>query len=185
MKVKRVSRYHPLLATLHWVLAALIIGEWALGFFGLAARSNSDPRQISILQAHMLDADSRLDGFALHPPHVPSRPAHATIGNPLLDRLAPVIHYGFYVLVLLMVGTGFAVIAGLGEIVFGPSGAPLPPTLMIYPTFAAHAVVATLLVGFLVLHVLAAFHHQLIRRDELFQRMSLGRRASGAATPAE
>jgi len=89
-----------------------------------------------------------------------SRPADATTGYPLLDRIAPISHYGFYVLVLMMVGTGFAtaIIAGLGEIVFGSSGARLPPTLMTYPAFVAHIFFAMLLSGLVVLHVLAAFY---------------------------
>jgi len=41
-------------------------------------------------------------------------------------------------LIFLIVGTGFAtaIIAGLGEIVFGHSGVPLPASLMIYPTLS-------------------------------------------------
>jgi cytochrome b561 len=35
--MKSVSRYHPLLVTLHWVLAFLIVATLSLGFFGLAA----------------------------------------------------------------------------------------------------------------------------------------------------
>jgi cytochrome b561 len=31
--MKQISRYHPLLVTLHWVLAVLIIAELPLGFF--------------------------------------------------------------------------------------------------------------------------------------------------------
>ena len=77
-----------------------------------------------------------------------------------------------------MAGTGFAtaILAGLGEIVFGPSGAPLPPTLMIYPTRVAHGTIAAILVGFIVLHVLAAIYHQFVRKDGLFGRMFIGRR---------
>jgi len=114
-----------------------------------------------------------------------SRPAAATTGHPLLDRIAPISHYGSYVLVLLIVGTGFAtaIPAGLGEIVFGPSGAPLPPTLMIYPTFVAHVFSATLLVGFIVLHVLGAFYHQFVRNDGLFRRMFFGRQVSDPSAP--
>ena len=41
--MQQVSRYDPLLVTLHWVLAVLIIAELTLGFFGLAVMPNSDP----------------------------------------------------------------------------------------------------------------------------------------------
>jgi cytochrome b561 len=110
-----------------------------------------------------------------------SRPAGATTGYPLLDRVAPITHYGFYVLVLLMAGTGYttAILAGLPEIVFGGSGAPLPSTFMIYPTFVAHGSIAALLAGFIILHVLAALYHQFVRKDGLFRRMFFGRREAG------
>ena len=103
-----------------------------------------------------------------------------TTGYPLLDRIAPISHDGFYVLVLLMVGGGFttAILAGLPAIVLGGSGAPLPPTFKIYPSFLAHGYIATILAGFIVLHVLAAFYHQFVRRDRLFARMFYGHRAS-------
>ena len=51
--MKRVSRYHPLLVTLHWALALLIIAALALGFFGLAATPNSDLQKIGVLRLHM------------------------------------------------------------------------------------------------------------------------------------
>ena len=94
------------------------------------------------------------------------------------NRLAPIVHYGFYVLVVLMAGTGFAtaLAAGLPDIVFAGSGAPLPKSFAAYPTFQAHFWLASVLVGFIVLHVLAALHHQLVQRDGLLRRMGFGRR---------
>jgi cytochrome b561 len=116
-----------------------------------------------------------------------SRPADVATGYPLLDRIAPISHDGFYVLVVLMVGTGFAtaILSGLNIIVFGPSGAALPPTLMIYPTFVAHGYLATLLVGLIILHVLAAFYHQFVREDGLFRRMFFGRCVSNPSLSAK
>jgi len=113
-----------------------------------------------------------------------SRPASATTGYALLDQIAPITHYGFYVLVLLMVGSGFttAILAGLPAIVFGGSGAPLPPTFKIYPSFLAHGYIATMLASFIVLHVLAALYHQFVMKDELFRRMFVGRRVQNPST---
>jgi cytochrome b561 len=79
---------------------------------------------------------------------------------------------------VLMVGTGFAtgLAAGLPEIVFAGSGAPLPQSFAAYPSFQAHFWLATLLLGFIILHVGAALHHQFVRRDGLLRRMGFGRR---------
>jgi cytochrome b561 len=73
--------------------------------------------------------------------------------------------------------------------VFAGSGAPLPPTFAVYPTWVAHGYIAALLVGFITLHVLAALYHQFVRRDGLFRRMFFGRRVprpvSSLSAPAE
>ncbi len=178
--MKPVSRYHPLLVTLHWLLAVLIIAALTIGFFFLAAMPNSDPRKIGILLLHMAAGMLILVlmGIRFIVRLRTARPASATTGYPLLDRLAPISHYGFYLLVLLMVATGYAtaILAGLNRIVFQGSGDPLPPSFTIYPTFVAHALLATVLAGAIVLHTLAACYHQLVRKDGLLRRMLFGRR---------
>src|SRR6266850_709039 len=101
--MKQMSRYHPLVVTLHWVLAVLIVAALAIGFFGLAPTSNSDPQKIGVLRVHMAGGMLILVlmGIRFVVRRWTSRPADATTGYPLLDRIAPISHYGFYVLVLL------------------------------------------------------------------------------------
>ena len=48
-----VTRYHPVIALLHWVLAILIIGILMLGYFRIAPMVNSDPQKIGLLRLHM------------------------------------------------------------------------------------------------------------------------------------
>jgi cytochrome b561 len=67
--------------------------------------------------------------------------------------------------------------AGLNKIVFQGSG-DLPSSFTIYPTFLAHALLATILANLIVLHALAALYHQFVRKDSLFRRMFFRRRAS-------
>jgi cytochrome b561 len=177
--MRPVSRYHPLLVTLHWLLAVLIVGALCLGFFGLAAIPNADPRKIAILRLHMAGGMLIL-GLMIIRFIVrlwTARPAKATTGYPLLDRLAPVSHWGFYALVLAMVGTGYTtgILAGLPAIVFGNSGDPLPPSFAIYPIWVAHGYLAALLAGLITIHILATLYHQLIQKDGLFRRMACGR----------
>ena len=47
-----MSRYHPLLVTLHWALALLIIAALTSGFFALAATPNADSEDCSSVVAH-------------------------------------------------------------------------------------------------------------------------------------
>jgi cytochrome b561 len=178
--MKPAVRYHPLLVTLHWLLAVLIIAMLRIGFFGLAEMPSSDPRKIGVLLLHMSAGMLILALMAIRfvVRMRTSKPASATTGYPLLDRLAPVLHFGFYLLVLFMVATGYAtaILAGLNRIVFQGSGEPLPPSFSAYPSFAAHAVLATLLAGLIVLHIAAALYHQFARKDRLLRRMWFGRR---------
>ena len=56
--MKMASRYHPLLVTLHWLLALLILAALAVGFFLLASMDNSEPRKIVVLHG----GDLRMNG---------------------------------------------------------------------------------------------------------------------------
>ena len=185
MKAILVARYHPLLVALHWLLAILIIAMLGAGFFLLARMPNSDPRKISILMVHMSVGMLilLLMTVRLVVRMRTSRPPDSTTGLRLLDRLAPVVHYGFYGLVLLMVATGYAtaILAGLNRIVFQRSGEPLPSSFETYPTFTAHGYLALMLTGLIILHLAAALYHQLARKDRLLQRMWFGRRVSDSA----
>jgi cytochrome b561 len=180
----QVSRYHPLLVVLHWLLAIMIIAMLLVGFFVLAPMPNSAPQKIQILLVHMsvgmLILALMLVRFITR--MLTAKPKDATTGSPLLDRIARVVHYGFYLLVLLMVASGYAtaIIAGLNKTVFQGSGDPLPASFAIYPSFIAHGYAALLLAGLIALHVLAALYHQFVRKDGLFGRMLFGRRATNS-----
>jgi cytochrome b561 len=106
------------------------------------------------------------------------RPEELSTGYSFLDAFIPLCHYGLYVLVVLMVATGYttAILAGLNKIVFMKSGAPLPADLTVYPTFVAHAALAIIFASLVVLHILAAVFHQVIRKDGIMRRMSFGPR---------
>jgi cytochrome b561 len=173
------TRYHPLLVILHWLVAGLILAALLLGYFVLAAMPNADPAKIKLLLLHMSGGMAILALMVVrflvrvctrHPPS-------ATSGHPLFDRLVPVVHYGFYALVLAMVATGYAtgILAGLNRSVFQGTGEPLPPNFAAYPTFTAHGYLAFLLAGAIALHVAAALYHALIREDGLLWRMSFRR----------
>jgi cytochrome b561 len=176
------SRYQPVLVALHWLIALLIIGLLCLGFFVLANMPNSDPRKLDILVWHMTGG---MVVLVLMIPRLiirirSARPAAATTGSPLLDRLAPIAHNSLYVIVFLMIATGWTtgwLISG----VFQPNGPPLPDTFAVFPTFRAHAVLAALLAFLIAAHIAAALYHQLVLKDGLLRRMWFGERTIGPA----
>lgn len=173
-------RYHRALVTLHWLLALMLIVALAMGTFALKTVPNSSPDKIGALQGHMIAGGlillltlARLV-VRLKTVH----PAPASTGNAMLDRLAPLTHWGLYVLVLLMAGSGVAmsVLAGLPQIVFGGVGS-LPVNFDALPPRAVHGIVAKLLMLAIGLHIAAALYHQFVRRDGLLARMGFGARS--------
>lgn len=177
------SRYQPVLVALHWLLALMIIGLLCLGFFVLADMPNTDPKKLDILVWHMSGGMLVLVLMILRViiRLRSARPATATTGSPLFDRLASIAHSGFYVIVFLMIATGWAtgwLISG----VFQGNGEKLPSSFAVFPTFQAHAVLATLLAILIAAHIVAALYHQLVLKDGLFRRMWFGQRT---IVPAE
>jgi cytochrome b561 len=176
----QVTRYHPILVLLHWLLAFFIIMALAMGYFVMSQTPNSAPEKLEMLRGHMAGGMLILALMVLRfvVRRMTSHPPQATTGNAALDRLAPLTHYGFYVLVILMAGTGFAtaLAAGLPAIVFGNSGDPLPETFLTFPTRIAHGYIAAAIALLLALHVAAALYHQFVLKDSLFRRMFFGKR---------
>jgi cytochrome b561 len=178
--MKTVTRFHPLLVALHWLLAVMIIAVLPVGFLVLAPMPNTDPQKMQLLMFHM--AGGMFIVFLMTVRFVvrlfTARPPDQSIGNAVADRIAPVVHYGFYLLVLLMAATGLAtaIIAGLNKSVFQANGDPLPADFDVFPTFQAHGLFAFLLAIFALLHTAAALYHQFVRHDGLFRRMWFGPR---------
>ena len=171
------SRYQPVLVALHWLLALMIIGLLCLGFFVLADMPNTDPKKLDILVWHMAGGMFVLALMILRLiiRRWSARPATATTGSPRLDRLASIAHQSFYVIVFLMIATGWTtgwLISG----VFQPNGGSLPDSFAVFPSFRAHAALATLLAILIVVHVAAALYHQFMLKDGLFRRMWFGER---------
>jgi cytochrome b561 len=178
--MNRVTRYHPLLATLHWLLALMLFGALGAGFFVLRTMSNTDPHKIDVLRWHMaggmLILALMLIRFLVR--LLTRKPALPSTGKASMDRLVPWFHYSFYALVVAIVGTGFAMgwFAHLPEIVFANSGAPLPADFSIFPTFVLHAGLALLLAVFIVVHIAGAIYHQYIAKNHLMRRIGFGAR---------
>ncbi len=176
----KTYRYHPLLVGLHWLLAFLILFSLAMGAFSLKEIANSSPDKVFYLRGHMIAGVLilvlTLLRFAVR--FAAARPPSATTGKRFLDMIAVSTHYGLYLLVVLMAGTGVALAlqAGLPDIVFGGSGAPLPESFSIFGPRLAHGVLAKLLMALAALHILAALYHQFGKRDRLLSRMWFGRR---------
>lgn len=174
-----VSRYHPVLVALHWLLAFLVIAALALGALVMTRIPNSDPMKIEALRSHMSGGALILVLMLvrLFVRNSTRRPSDADTRNALLDRVAWWSHRLLYVAVIGMALSGLtmALQTRLPWIVFGHEG-PLPPTFWAYPIRWVHYGFSRLLMALIALHVAGALYHTVILRDHLLRRMWFGRR---------
>ncbi len=175
-----MKRYHGFLVVLHWLLAIMIIGGLVMGGKVLSVTPNSDPEKLFYLKMHMSMGILILALMVIRllVRFFTAKPPHADIGNAVVNKLGVATHYVFYVVVLLVAGSGLAIanMAGLPDIILGQSGAPLPVDFSEYAPRGAHGVLTKLLFVVIAGHVLAFLYHQYVRKDGLFSRMWFGQR---------
>jgi len=178
-----VTRYHPLLVALHWVLAFLIIAALTLGALVMARIPNSDPMKLEALRSHMIGGALifflmllRL-GVRIRT----DRPRDASTGSAALDRLAWWSHRLLYAAVLAMALSGgiMALQTRLPWILFGHEG-NLPPSFWAFPIRTVHYLLSRILIALIALHIAGAAYHTFIRRDHLLRRMFFGHRREPA-----
>jgi len=191
MSELQVSRYHPALVALHWLLALFIIAALALGALVLVRIPNNDPMKLEALHSHMTGGAiivllmlTRLVARART-----RHPSRASTGRPSLDKLAWISHRLFYFLVVGMAASGgvMAVEADLPSIVFGGHGT-LPADFWIFAPRYVHYAFSRLLMILIAVHITGALYHTFIVRDRLLSRMAFGarrlRKAERSGVPA-
>lgn len=171
------ARYSPLMVTLHWLTVLLVFAAFVVGK-AMGRLPNDDSAKLMPLAIHMMLGITMLVVIVvrflarMRTPH----PAYASTGNALLDALGKFAHYALYLLVFLMAASGMALSAqaGLPQIVFGGASS-LPADFFDFAARAMHGFIAPALFLLILLHVGAAFYHQLVLKDKLFARMGYGR----------
>jgi cytochrome b561 len=175
-----MTRYHPALVVLHWLIALMVIGLLFAGKVILDGMPNTDPAKVQLLMFHMAGGMAVLALMLLRIAlrRGTTAPPPAPTGNALLDRAGPLAHLALYLLVIAMSLSGFALslMAGLPDIVFGGSGAPLPVDFGVYWPRGLHGLLSGLLIALVLLHIAAAIWHQAVRKDRLLSRMWFGPR---------
>lgn len=175
-----MTRYHPLLVTLHWILALMILFSLVFGGPRLERLQNSDPAKVDALAGHMIFGFIVLVLMIvrLTTRVLSQKPVHVSNGSALLDHIGTWVQRLFYMLVfgVCVSGIGISVAAGLPDIVFFGSENPLPKNFWDYPARTAHYVLTTLLLALIAVHVIAALYHQLVIQNGLISRMWFGKR---------
>jgi cytochrome b561 len=160
------KRYNPVLVTLHWLTVILMFGA---GFL------SEDEGGRSPINIHMILGALLLVTLLIRivVRFTTKRPDWADTGNPLLNKLGELVHYGLYLAAFFILGMGaliaynrnlFAYVLGTGSAV-GRAGA----------LGAIHHLGWILAMGLILLHVGAALYHQFLLKDNLFARMWYGK----------
>ena len=171
----QVAAYGPLAKVLHWLVAAILVAQFALGWLMPKVRRGMEPGvamnvhiSIGILVLALIVV--RLAWRVTHP--VPSEPE-----LPRWQRNASVVvHWLLYALVLVTTLSGwfYASARGWSLAFFGLF--PLPAlTALASPVGRAlgemHETIVWVLLAVIAVHVLAALVHAFVYRDDVMQRM--------------
>ena len=178
------TRYGATAITLHWVLAAALVGIFCVGIY-MTGLSFS-PQRLKLYNWHKWAGVSilalsvlRLVWRLTHRP--PELPASVASAMPRWQHLA---HHGTHHLmyalffIVPLVGWAYSSAAGFPIVWFGLL--PLPGFMPVNPELAAlikpwHQITAYALAALAVLHVAAVVKHQFVDRDSLLSRMLPGR----------
>lgn len=179
--MKTQTRYTPTARALHWLMAALILGCFAVGI--IMTDWPFSPRKLQVYAWHKWAGVTvfvllwvRLAWRLRHRP-----PAPPTTMNALQVRLANGVHHLLYVLMLAVPLTGWLMSSAKGFPTVWFGLLPLPDLIGKHEAAAnaletAHTVLAWSIVVLAAGHASAALQHHFIHRDDVLTRMLPGRR---------
>ena len=183
---ERPPRWSGIVAVLHWINAALILGLLAIGWamthrmFGSATTFDLYQQHKSLGFTALALTAVRLAARALT-----SAPPRASGFD---GRLARTIQAAFYVLTLAAIGAGWLLVSAsplpVPTRVFGLFVAPnvaRPDATLFAWGVIAHRLAAYAIAALVALHVAGALKHRLVDRDDTMQRMLPRRPARTAA----
>jgi cytochrome b561 len=174
-----VSRYHPVLVALHWLIGLMIIFNLGFGFFVIRNLANSDPQKLSILAGHMgvgtavivlmvIRLITRL--FTSHP----APTAHQQQG---LGTLRTPMHWALYAVVFITAIAGWLTGAQIAHLYETP-GNTLPADFPSMTTRVIHVWMTLLLFLLILAHIAAAARERMLGDKTILQRMWFGKRQS-------
>lgn len=175
MKRNIYWHYDAITRLLHWIIALLLIGLVCVGFYMTSIEH--DPNSAWYFNMHksfgLIAALLIFIRIIWRSTHKPAAlPASIPHWQAIISRS---IHLFLYACMLIMPMSGF-IGASLGKYGVVFFGTPLPTWIsqnlaLSKQLFTLHGLIAWVLVGLVVLHVLAGMKHLLINKDGVFQRM--------------
>lgn len=190
-----VPAWPPLVRALHWLMAAAIAGNLALG--RVMSRAAEAARDTGAFDARVFGM-GLFESYQLHKSvgvlllalvalrlgvRLATRAPDARHASPTVQRAAKMVQALLYTLMITLPTTGWllasSAVIGLTTVVFGIF--PLPDLVARDPILAAwfgwlHEMLAWALAGLALLHAAAALKHHVIDRDETLRAMIRSKR---------
>ena len=176
---KVMEPYSRRMVIAHWLTLALLLAAWYLGEMLVDARMEKTAPLVGYF-AHALLGGAILLLTMMRLIFRSVDGAPPPVNNSLLEIVGRGVHYGLYILLVLLSVSGFMVVlmSSVGAALV-TGGAIVLPDEYAGPSAIPHLVHETLVTAGIVvvaLHVLGAGRHQFIIRDGLMRRMSLRRK---------
>lgn len=176
---KILAPYSRRIVIIHWLTVALLVVAWYLGNM-LADARNENGATLAGYYAHVLVGGAVLILTLLRWTFRNVDGVPPPVGHSLMDLVARGVHYGLYLLLVLMTTTGFMTVltSGVGPALLKADASLLPEKYAGPATFphVAHEILVNVLIAVVVVHILGAIMHQFILKDGLMRRMSLRRK---------
>lgn len=167
------TTYGSVAKFLHWLIAVLVIGMLAFGFF-----MGDIPKDYkgTVYNLHKLTGITVLFLMVLRALWALMNPKPRVAGASMLEKLGErIVHFGLYIFVIAMplagwIGSSAANKAPhLGDWVLR---LPIEESKTIPETaFNLHEQIAWIIIGLLCIHIAAALYHHYIRKDNILRRM--------------
>ena len=175
-----VARYNSVAISLHWLIAILLTGMLVTGKY-MTSLDEADHLRYSLTQWHksfgitiLFLALLRVLWRVTHKP--PVLPSSVTVFEKLGSHAA---HLLMYTLMVVLPLSGWVMVSvsplNLATVLFGTIPWPHIPfaekSLLAEPSIMVHIWLANTLLFLILMHICAAFFHQLVRKDHLLSRM--------------
>jgi cytochrome b561 len=181
-KMSAKKRYRSLWVILHWLMAMLVFGAYAIGLISLVNTPNTSGKlfplavhmSLGIIILLLVTARYIMRLLVFKPAkRAASSPSLSTKKKPLLDQMNVYVHPLLYLFTALMalLGIAIALPANLFSTVFANTGTPLPVNFYIYPARSWHGTFSLILVVLIAQHVLVAVFHQFLLGENYLGRM--------------
>jgi len=169
MVFKNTTKYDCVAKSFHWSVALLVLGMLPLGFLMNNPSAYTTHKSIGLIILALMIGRT-LWRLTHKPPTHPDLPA-------VFRRLAYLSHLTIYVAIFAMALSGWIMSTAsghaphfLGLIELPMPGIPMNAALARFAN-QLHGILAWIIIGLVSLHILAAFYHHWIRRDQVLASM--------------